>query len=283
MGKSRANSFGPVIAPIPRLEAGPPYLRRFSRRAIPPRHTTTVGIGTAPVSELDIIMYAKLTIFQKGLLLFSIPLVLQAIFIGILVRLQTEVVEAQRWAVHTKEVIAKVEETTASCSKASPASATRPLRRSIGRRTRAATSSTGPRADRRASDARLGQSLAAGRGSRRSRQRSQAVLGLVRDPEDQPLSNQSRGRRRSSIEARDSWAKFARSSTKSWAPSRILDRDRMEALRRTSRRQFRATVGGGLSILATTSCPGPRVLPRCGQAPGDRFGTTPSGWRAEKR
>ncbi len=52
-----------------------------------------------------------MTIYKKVLLLIAIPLLAQAVFIGILLRAQAEGIRAQLWAVHTKEVIAKVEET----------------------------------------------------------------------------------------------------------------------------------------------------------------------------
>jgi signal transduction histidine kinase/CheY-like chemotaxis protein len=54
--------------------------------------------------------YLSLTIHQKGLLLVAIPLVSQAVFIALLLRVEAEASAARRWAVHTKEVIAKVEE-----------------------------------------------------------------------------------------------------------------------------------------------------------------------------
>ena len=56
-------------------------------------------------------MFRPLTIFEKGILIVSIPLLAQAVFIGILISSQSEDAAAQRWAVHTKEVIAKIEET----------------------------------------------------------------------------------------------------------------------------------------------------------------------------
>ena len=55
-------------------------------------------------------MNSKFSIVRKGLLLVAIPLVIQACFIGMLVHSQVELDNAQRWAVHTKEVIARVEE-----------------------------------------------------------------------------------------------------------------------------------------------------------------------------
>ena len=51
------------------------------------------------------------TIFGKGILVVSIPLFTQAIFVGMLIRSASENADAQRWAVHTKEVITKIEET----------------------------------------------------------------------------------------------------------------------------------------------------------------------------
>jgi len=55
-------------------------------------------------------MQTSFTIFKKGLLLAAIPLVVQAVFVGVLIRIQAEAEAAQRWAVHSKEVIGKVEE-----------------------------------------------------------------------------------------------------------------------------------------------------------------------------
>jgi signal transduction histidine kinase len=54
-------------------------------------------------------MNSQFTIVKKGLLLVAIPLVVQAVFIGMLLHTQLELDKAQRWAVHTKVVIARVE------------------------------------------------------------------------------------------------------------------------------------------------------------------------------
>ena len=54
-------------------------------------------------------MNNRFTIIKQGLLLIATPLVIQAIFIGMVVRAQTEGASARKWAVHTKEVIARVE------------------------------------------------------------------------------------------------------------------------------------------------------------------------------
>jgi len=55
-------------------------------------------------------MDKSLTIFQKGLILIATPLAIQAVYIGMLMQTQAEAAIAERWALHTKEVIAKVEE-----------------------------------------------------------------------------------------------------------------------------------------------------------------------------
>jgi signal transduction histidine kinase len=56
-------------------------------------------------------MFTRLSIFNKGILIVSIPLLVQAVFIGGLVKSASDNARAQRWAMHTKQVIAKVEET----------------------------------------------------------------------------------------------------------------------------------------------------------------------------
>src|SRR5438067_10921400 len=55
-------------------------------------------------------MHTPFTILKKGLALISVPLLVQAVFIAVLVKVQADHVRAQQWAVHTKEVIAKVEQ-----------------------------------------------------------------------------------------------------------------------------------------------------------------------------
>ena len=55
-------------------------------------------------------MNTPFTIFKKGLTLIAVPLLVQAVFIAVLVRAQAEQVRAQEWVVHTKDVIAKLEE-----------------------------------------------------------------------------------------------------------------------------------------------------------------------------
>jgi signal transduction histidine kinase len=55
-------------------------------------------------------MNKRFSIVNKGLLLVATPLTILAIFIGMLIQAQVEGANAQEWAVHTKEVIARVDE-----------------------------------------------------------------------------------------------------------------------------------------------------------------------------
>jgi signal transduction histidine kinase len=47
----------------------------------------------------------RITILRKGLLVIALPLVYQALFIGLLLKRQSDHNEAQHWAVHTKDVL----------------------------------------------------------------------------------------------------------------------------------------------------------------------------------
>ncbi|MDR3404384.1 MAG: CHASE3 domain-containing protein [Chthoniobacter sp.] len=51
----------------------------------------------------------RVTILRKGLLVIALPLVYQALFIGLLLKRQSDLNEAQGWAMHTKDVIEKTE------------------------------------------------------------------------------------------------------------------------------------------------------------------------------
>ena len=54
-------------------------------------------------------MGINLTIFQKGLLLVALPVFFQLLFFGALFKVEWDGENAERWAVHTKEVIAQTE------------------------------------------------------------------------------------------------------------------------------------------------------------------------------
>ncbi len=52
----------------------------------------------------------NLSIFKKGLLLVAAPLLLQLVFVGLLLRMQSEATQAEQWALHTKEVMAQAQQ-----------------------------------------------------------------------------------------------------------------------------------------------------------------------------
>jgi signal transduction histidine kinase len=56
-------------------------------------------------------MDANWSIFKKGLLLVSIPLLAQLFFLGVLIWMRVDQAQAQRWANHSKDVIAQAEKT----------------------------------------------------------------------------------------------------------------------------------------------------------------------------
>ena len=51
----------------------------------------------------------RITILRKGLLVIALPLIYQALFIGLLLKRQSDLNEAQHWAMHTKDVLEKTE------------------------------------------------------------------------------------------------------------------------------------------------------------------------------
>jgi len=54
-------------------------------------------------------MFRNLTIARKGLLVLLLPLLYQAVLLGVLVRRQREQVEAQEWVVHTKDILGTID------------------------------------------------------------------------------------------------------------------------------------------------------------------------------
>jgi len=51
----------------------------------------------------------RLTIFRKGLLLIAVPLCFQILFLGLVVTMRRNNIEATKWTIHTNEVIAQAE------------------------------------------------------------------------------------------------------------------------------------------------------------------------------
>jgi signal transduction histidine kinase len=201
---------------------------------------------------IHIKMNTQFTIIKKGLLLIATPLVVQALFIGMLIQTQVEVDSAQRWAVHTKEVIARVEEIYRRLLEGY--AGTRILavsdQPSIGRPFREASHKTPeqvaelkvlisdndtqkPRVDRigrqaegfwhwLADEERLLQSGERGKALDRLDEGAR-LLGVVRTTTDEMLAEEKR-----------------------------LDNDRMARLRASTVRQVWTLIGGGIAFLGTT-------------------------------
>src|ERR1700761_3964090 len=51
----------------------------------------------------------RVTILRKGLMVLALPLLYQAVFIGVLLKRQHDLNDAQFWALHTKQVIEKTD------------------------------------------------------------------------------------------------------------------------------------------------------------------------------
>src|SRR5437016_1010360 len=54
-------------------------------------------------------MRLNLTIFKKGLILVSVPLLFQMAFIGLVAVMESVDADASQWSVHTKEVLAQAQ------------------------------------------------------------------------------------------------------------------------------------------------------------------------------
>src|SRR5262249_12008371 len=95
----------------PRASRWRPAPRRLKLAGPPRPRPVAPRDGPTPRDAIPSInMMTQLTIFKKGLTLIAVPLLVQAVFIAVLVRGQAEHDRAQERAVHTKDVIAKVEE-----------------------------------------------------------------------------------------------------------------------------------------------------------------------------
>src|ERR1700722_11023435 len=67
--------------------------------------TNTIG-GSEPAAAPEKIKpKRRVTILRKGLMVLALPLLYQAVFIGLLLKRQHDLNDAQFWAIHTKNVI----------------------------------------------------------------------------------------------------------------------------------------------------------------------------------
>jgi signal transduction histidine kinase len=197
-------------------------------------------------------MNTRFTIFKKGLTLIAVPLLVQAVFIAVLVRAQADHDRAQEWVVHTKEVIAKVEELHRSLVEGyagtrglvfdvAPASAGRyeaALRRMPAQleELRELVSDNpiqGPRIAELAG-------------------RIDAFLGWVAD-EDRLVRSGDRDRARAGLDRGSQLLEAVRTTIDAvGGEEQGLDRQRMERLRSSAARQVWTLVVGGAAIVIST-------------------------------
>ena len=197
-------------------------------------------------------MRTQLTIFKKGLTLIAIPLLVQAVFIAILVKARADRDQAQFWAIHTKEVIAKLEEThrglVESDSRvrslvlsADPDASRlyRPIREesigSIGELTQLVS-------DNLEQQPRIRELTA----------RSEEFRDWV-DDEEKLVGSGDRDRAKLQIDRGSQLLNSIRATINEIRlEEERLDRERMEALRESSTRQFWTLIGGGAAIVGST-------------------------------
>jgi signal transduction histidine kinase len=197
-------------------------------------------------------MFNSLSIFKKGLFVTAVPMFAQAVFIGILMTAQAEGVRAQNRAVHTKEVIAKVEETY------------RNLLEEYARIRTQVVSDNDSAADRfhpalnqiPGNIAEL-RALVADNPPQRSRidelaNGAKAFVDMI-DSQEQLLRS---GKREQAFQQLDLGARIlgaVRTSTDEILAEELrLDRLRMDRLRNYGARQFWILAGGGVATLAAT-------------------------------
>jgi signal transduction histidine kinase len=193
-----------------------------------------------------------MTIFNKGLLLIVTPLVIQAVYIGMLVQSQGDAVRNQRWAVHTKQVIARVEEISRRLVEGY--AGIRILVVSDDSTTsqhfRAAPEETSKRID----ELRVLVSDNRSQRPRIDRLADQAQAFLAWSDAEERLTES--GRRGDALDRLDEGLRLlgsVRTTTDEiLAEEAQLDLERMNRLSRSTARQIWTTVGGGVALLAAT-------------------------------
>ena len=197
-------------------------------------------------------MNKRLTIIKKALLLIAVPLTIQAIFIGMLIQTQADLASAQGWAVHTKEVIARVEEVYR-----------RLLEGYSGIRILAVSDNPSIGGPFRASLERMPQQIdelkflisdndsQKPRINRIARQSENFRDWLVN--EERLLQSGERGKALDGLEEGARLLGMVRTTTDEvLAEEERLDSDRMGLLRRSTVRQLWTVIGGGIAFLSAT-------------------------------
>jgi len=197
-------------------------------------------------------MFAPLTIHKKGLVLIALPLVVQATFVGLLIRSQLAALASQEWAFHTKQVIAKVSDVYRILSDACSAMgsvlvASTPLASSASSLTSEQVRTEIAELERLVSDNRV---------QTRRVQEIAATTELVLRWLDSEVQLIASGRK-------DEAGKQMKLGTQLLADvhatvrklltdEETLDRERMEALRQTTTTSTRTALLGGFAVLTST-------------------------------
>jgi signal transduction histidine kinase len=197
-------------------------------------------------------MRTQFTIFKKGLTLIAIPLLVQAVFIVVLMKARVDRERAQYWAIHTKEVIARVEEMHRSLVESDsrvrslvlsgePATSD-PYRRVMGQVPGQIQELRMLVSDNVGQTPRI-QDLTA---------RSKEFLAWIADEEGLVRS----GRRDGALAQVDRGAELLKAMRATidefLREEEGLDRDRMEQLRVSSVQQVWTLIGGGAAIVVST-------------------------------
>jgi signal transduction histidine kinase len=197
-------------------------------------------------------MHTQLTILKKGLALISIPLLVQAVFIIVLVKAQADHARVQQLAVHTKEVIAKIEETHRSLIEAysgargriltGDPSTAEPDREALGRIPGQVAGLQGQVVDNDRQRART-RDLAT---------RADAFLGWITE-EDRLVRSGHPDRALAEADRGAGLLKAVRMTLDEVLhEEERLDKDRMEHLRESSGHQVGMLIGGGAAIVVST-------------------------------
>jgi signal transduction histidine kinase len=197
-------------------------------------------------------MCTQITIFKKGLTLIAIPLLVQAVFIAVLMKARVDRDWAQYWALHTKDVIAKVEETHRGLVESdsqvrSLVLSDMPANSDLYRRVM-------EQAPRQIEELRMLVSDNARQTPRIEdlTARSREFLDWMAEEEDRIRSGR-RDRAAARIEHGAELLKAMRATIDGFLrEEERLDRDRMETLRASSVQQVWTLIGGGAAIVVST-------------------------------
>ncbi len=197
-------------------------------------------------------MTKRFSIVNKGLLLIATPLTIQAIFIGMLIQAQVERASAQEWAIHSKEVIARVEEIYR-----------RLLEGYAGIRILAVSENPSIGRPFRAPMQRMPEQIKELRALISDNDRQQPRIDQIarqsatyRDwlaNEERLLQSGERGKALDGLDLGARLLGAVRTTTDEvLAEEEQLDSERMDRLRRSTARQLWTVIGGGIAVLCAT-------------------------------